>query len=84
MNSSDSPNDKTDNPEAFASCATSSMGDVYHQPGMTLRDYFAAHSPMVFADAVNYHETPVSYEKTLETLAKMRFAYADAMLKVRA
>ena len=35
--------DKTGGP-AFAATATSASDDVYHQPGMDLRDYFAAHA----------------------------------------
>lgn len=36
---------KPENPPAFAASATSLAGDVYHQEGATLRDYFAAKAP---------------------------------------
>jgi hypothetical protein len=64
--------------------------DVKHS-GMTLRDYFAAHSSITLDDAVQFLDTyggevvgPWPPEKVLQTLADLRVEYADAMLKVRA
>jgi hypothetical protein len=48
--------------------------------GMTVRQYFAAHAPITFSDAVAYHDGAASYEQTLKTLAQMRLAYADATI----
>lgn len=51
---------------------------------MTLRDYFAAHAPITLADAVEHlGERKSTYGGAIATLAQMRTAYADAMLKAR-
>jgi hypothetical protein len=57
--------------------------------GMTLRDYFATHAPapeewlvMSIAEKM-YGEGPCSLTKIHEISAKLRYAYADAMLKRR-
>ena len=58
--------------------------------GITVRDYFAAHSPITLDDAVQFLDTyggevvgPWPPEKVLQTLADLRVEYADDMLKAR-
>lgn len=55
--------------------------------GMTLRDYFAAHAPITFQDAVwvliKQEDRDFTGAEILEMLALMRIGYADAMLKER-
>ena len=58
--------------------------------GMTLRDYFAAHSPITLTDAVEFLDTyggevtgPWPPKEVLRTLADLRIEYANAMLKAR-
>lgn len=54
-------------------------------PGMTLRDYFAAHAPIGVADAneafYREHGRNARTSEMLDVLARLRIAYADAMLK---
>lgn len=56
-------------------------------PGMTLRDYFAAHAPIGVADAneafYREHGRNARTSEMLDVLARLRIAYADAMLKAR-
>lgn len=62
-----------------------------HPPhtGMSLRDYFAAMAPISVQDAVEWldqNKTPgsiISWADIMEQLAKLRYRYADAMLKER-
>lgn len=52
--------------------------------GMSLRQYYAAHAPITIAEAAIAFQGPdaeASYERIIGVLAKMRFAYADAMIK---
>lgn len=57
-------------------------------PGMTLRDYFAAHAPidLGWANEIFYRRMGRNpgWQETLEQLAELRGAYADKMLKERA
>ncbi len=60
------------------------------EQGMTLRDYFAAHSPITLTDAVEFLDTyggevtgPWPPKEVLRTLADLRIEYANAMLKAR-
>lgn len=57
------------------------------KPGMTLRDYFAAHAPIGVADAneafYREHGRNARTSEMLDVLARLRIAYADAMLKAR-
>ena len=61
--------------------------NTWQFPGMTLRDYFAAHAPIGVADAneafyrMNGRNPRTS--EMLDTLAGLRSRYADAMLKAR-
>lgn len=62
--------------------------------GMTRRQYYAAHAPVTLADAITWQQalhpthrlnrtgdgSPQFEIAWLAVLAKMRFAYADAML----
>jgi hypothetical protein len=61
-------------------------------PGITLRDYFAAHAPIVFPmDACEVWEAmskePVAASKAvrqiIEEICALRWIYADAMIKAR-
>jgi hypothetical protein len=68
----------------------SEIGDVEvstysDKPGMTLRDYFAAHAPQtVWAIALHRRTTEnQTLEKELASLAECAFAYADAMIAAR-
>ncbi len=59
--------------------------ELFEQPGMTLRDYFAAAAmqslaPNVFGDAQKYGRDP---KKALIQLVDGAFAIADAMLAAR-
>ena len=74
---------------------STSNRDIGHQdgpntwqfPGMTLRDYFAAHAPIDVADAneafYRAHGRNARTSEMLDTLAGLRSMYADAMLKAR-
>ena len=57
------------------------------EPGMTLRDYFAAHAPIDVADAneafYRTHGRNPRTSEMLDTLVVLRSRYADAMLKAR-
>lgn len=60
------------------------------QDGMTLRDYFAAHAPITWQDAIEWLDTyggevvgPWHPERIMDTLVMLRNEYADAMLKAR-
>lgn len=57
------------------------------KPGMTLRDYFAAHAPIGVADAneafYREHGRNARTSEMLDVLARLRIVYADAMLKAR-
>jgi hypothetical protein len=64
--------DKTGGP-AFAAAATSASDDVYHQSGMDLRDYFAAH-----AMAGLIAHVPA------ERVAALSYEAADAMIAAHA
>ncbi len=60
---------------------------VYHNQGMTLRDYFAAHAPIGLAEVKQQCLAQGMKEMTtadaLEWCGKMRYLYADAMLAAR-
>lgn len=56
---------------------------------MTARAYFAAHAPITVKDAFDYlranePEAVRDYTTLLRTLAQMRLAYADEMMKAGA
>ena len=56
-----------------------------HEPGMSLRDYFAAHAPEEFLAALALKVQEAGDEETpLATImATVAFMYADAMLAAR-
>lgn len=58
---------------AFAAMGIGPAGDVYHEPGMSLRDWFAGQAIPL---AVAFHNNPAN-------AAKWCFEYADAMLAER-
>ena len=55
------------------------------EPGMTIRDYFAAHCPVTFSDfRSNYPDGGhLNIADHLSLYADFRWQYADAMLKDR-
>lgn len=61
-----------------------------HSAGMCLRDYFAAHSNITYGDAIEWLDCyggevvgPWKPDEIIETLVRLRFEYADAMLRAR-
>ena len=71
---------KPSNPPAFACIDNMS----FHQPGMTLRDYFAANAMQSIIDS-NYYSncTGNNGMPVPEFVAKESYLMADAMLKQR-
>jgi len=66
-----------------------SMGEVV-QEGMTLRDYFAAHAPITYQDAIEWLDChggevvgPWNPKTVMAVLVDLRNDYADAMLAAR-
>ncbi len=62
-------------------------GKVQYAGGMSLRDYFAAHAPITYQDAYEWLECyggecvgPWPSKSVMETLVRLRFEYADAMI----
>ena len=58
--------------------------------GMTLRDYFAAHAPITYQDAVDWLDCfggevtgPWPSGRIIDVLSDLRMEYADAMLRAR-
>lgn len=83
-----------ENPSAFPSRVDEPMlgGGSYRndRPGMTLRDYFAAHAPVTFAEALAACTGTMPALSDTDTrdfawkvLASLRYEYADAMLLAR-
>lgn len=53
------------------------------ESGMSLRNWFAGNAPISMGDAYATFDGPrPTYEDVFAVLAKMRFAYADAMIEV--
>ncbi|WP_299074765.1 hypothetical protein [uncultured Paraglaciecola sp.] len=80
--------DKPPNPPAFPNpLAASPAGDMQppYDMGMTLRDYFAAHSGITFDDAVKAFDpdVPETFDDVTKRLVKMQRHYADLMLAAR-
>lgn len=69
---------RNDGGPAFAALATTAMGDVHHQEGMSLRDWFAGQALVAFiaADGAQFFERVNDH-------AEDAYAQADAMLKAR-
>jgi len=72
---------------------THDTGDIVHNAsqGISVRDYFAAHAPITWQDAIEWLDTyggevvgPWHPERIMDTLVMLRSEYADAMLKARA
>lgn len=61
---------------AFAALATTGLGDIHHQPGMSLRDYFAA-QVLASASALPIGASDCAHR------AKLAYEQADAMLAAR-
>lgn len=57
--------------------------DWQSEPGMTLRDYFAAKAVPAFLDIANQEGSDPCDEDTHEIVAKAAYSMADAMLKAR-
>lgn len=62
------------------------VGYPYPEPGMTLRDYFAAHAmpQLIAAICAGQHTTPRIASTPQEGIAIEAYMLADAMLKARA
>ena len=76
------------NPPAFPTIEMHPHGLDLTSPGMTLRDYFAAHAPISMQDVCDWLDTyggecvgPWSPKLVMETMASLRFNYAEAMLE---
>lgn len=58
------------------------------QDGMNMRQFYAAHAPITWNDALDYAmsrtypENP-THEQVIRNLAQMRFAYADQMVALQ-
>lgn len=57
---------------------------------MSRRDYFAAHAPITISDVTDWLDIyggevvgPWSSRIVMQTMAELRYAYADAMIKER-
>lgn len=70
--------ERDDGGPAFAALAIGPAGDVYHQPGMTLRDWFAGQALAMCAAT---HGWPTSGDGP--QIAERAYAIADAMLAER-
>jgi len=57
--------------------------DMWQSRGMTLRDWFAGNAPFTLDDANRMCGPSDTGRMVLETLADLRYAYADAMLAAR-
>ena len=81
---------KNDGGQAFPipGCSLPNGEMQWPEGGMSRREYFAAHAPITFEDAVNLIETAdpnTDKERAIimAILCLMRFEYADAMLAER-
>lgn len=87
-----------DGEPAFAAMGIGASDDVYHETGMSLRDYAAIHADLdklefatldsllefVGADAPQHDLTMGELiELSAKAAAKVRYAYADAMIAAR-
>jgi hypothetical protein len=52
-------------------------------PGMTLRDYFAAHAPHPYPEEWKQQYCARGYQGEAKCMADWSYDYADAMLKAR-
>lgn len=75
---------------AFAATATSASDDVYHQPGMSLRDYFAAAAltglgTWIPEPRIEDGDDPKRTDRDSVRTRRARWAYAqaDALLAAR-
>lgn len=70
--------ERNDGGPAFAALGAAPSGDVYHQTGMSLRDWFAGHVMVALI---------IANEGSLDSIglgnAKDAYYAADAMLKAR-
>ena len=65
---------------AFACIATSAQGDLYHQLGMDLRDYFAGQALLLIG---LWMEPDHSTGTPFDGAAQAAYALADAMIAAR-
>ena len=70
---------------AFAAIATSASDDVYHQTGMSLRDYFAAAALTgAMTSAVGLTTlSPEELRRSFDEVARVLYVAADAMIAAR-
>lgn len=74
--------DKPENPPAFPATGEGVRNPLYGQPGMTLRDYFAAKAMAAALDSTpRLHE--VDTTAMFRAVASVSYAAADAMLAER-
>lgn len=74
--------ERNDGGPAFAAIGVSSAGDVYHQNGMSLRDWFAGQA--LAGMVVNAKASGPEHLDALQNkLAELSYSMADAMLKAR-
>lgn len=84
--------ERTDGGPAFPRIHPTPEGGTMYEPGMTLRDYFAAKSlaGLVAAEAQDIlpiqdgEDSAAAYERDQRRRAEWAYAQADAMLKARA
>lgn len=71
---------RDDGGPAFAALATTAMGDVHHQEGMTYRQWLVGH--ILPALILNEGVASMSRPKMAQTLAKEAASLADAAIAV--
>lgn len=76
---------KYDGGPAFPGPVNVEAKQVWAQyPGVSMRDYFAAHAPITVADAMkSFEEAKLTHAQLFKRIAQMRYAYADAMIAAR-
>lgn len=77
---------------AFAALATSPMGDVHHQEGMSIRDWFAGqflagsatdNAALDVSVAADQYDIDVALSEHWAKVARAAYIAADAMLAAR-
>ncbi|MBB6353526.1 hypothetical protein ACFFTN_01200 [Aminobacter aganoensis] len=85
-------NEIEDGGPAFAALAASPMGDVHHQEGMSLRDWFAGQflagaatdsGALDVSVAADQYDIDVALGEYWAKVARAAYIAADAMLKAR-
>jgi hypothetical protein len=58
-------------------------GKIIYAPGMSLRDYFAAHAMAAIISKAPYCKSENGQRNDEDAMARGAYSYADAMLRVR-